>query len=79
MWCVSKYPTILEDYDKMLEPIKDLLAMNVSPAISDHTTDFELWHKYKPSIIEWHMKLSDSTGPDAGPFSRTPEQLAAIL
>jgi sialic acid synthase SpsE len=47
--------------------------------ISDHTTDFTLWHKYHPSIIEWHFKLEDSTGLDAGSFARTPEMLEEIL
>ena len=47
--------------------------------ISDHTTDFELYHKYRPDTIEWHYKLEDSTGPDAGEFARTPEQLREIL
>jgi sialic acid synthase SpsE len=77
MWCVSKYPTTLEEYDRILNDHD--MRFHAYPAISDHTTDFELWHKYKPEIIEWHYKLDDSTGPDAGEFARTPAMLAEIL
>jgi hypothetical protein len=38
-----------------------------------------LFRKFEPEIIEMHYKLPDSTGLDAGPFARTPEQLAEIL
>lgn len=30
-------------------------------------------------IFEWHFKLDNSTGLDAGPFARTPDVLAEIL
>ena len=70
--CVSKYPATVEEYEVFgLWYLQD--------GISDHTTDFTLYHKYKPVIYECHYKLPDSTGPDAGPFSRTPSQLAEIL
>lgn len=78
MWCVSKYPAVVADYDKMFVDSRTPILMAYS-AISDHTTDFELYYKYEPEIIEWHYKLKDSTGPDAGPFARTPEQLAGVL
>jgi hypothetical protein len=48
-------------------------------AISDHTTSWDLFNKYNPEIIEWHYKLSDSIGLDAGDFARTPEQLKEVL
>ena len=84
MWCVSKYPATLEDYEKNIifpdyaegELAKILIPY---PAISDHTTDFTLYHKYKPVIYECHYKLNDSTGPDSGDFARTPEQLREVL
>jgi len=80
MWCVSKYPATLAEYDEILwdEDTGKRITIPYS-AVSDHTTDFELWHKYKPKIIEFHYKLSDSTGLDAGDFARTPEQLREIL
>ena len=71
--CVSEYPATSEKYKE---------AFNrswLSEAVSDHTTDFELWHKYQPTTIEWHYKLADSTGLDAGDFARTPAQLAEVL
>lgn len=68
MSCVSKYPADISEYG------------NASYCnLSDHTTDFQLWVKYQPNIIEWHYKLKDSTGLDAGPFARTPEQLKEVL
>ena len=84
MWCVSKYPATIEDYEKnvILPNYKEgELAELLKPysAISDHTTDFTLYHKYKPKIYECHYKLADSTGLDAGDFARTPDALSEIL
>ena len=72
MACVSEYPASIDKY-AMLQSIERAWA------ISDHTTDFALWHKYQPEIIEWHFGLPDSTGLDAGPFMRTPEMLREVL
>jgi sialic acid synthase SpsE len=74
--CVSEYPAGIEDYEKAFD-----ISYYVSCGygISDHTVDFELWHKYQPQIVEWHYKIEDSDGLDAGPFARTPAQLRKIL
>ena len=78
LYCVSKYPAELKDYkNKML--LNEVQIYQDFIGISDHTIDFQLYHKYKPSIYECHYKLSDSTGLDAGSFARTPEQLKEIL
>ena len=80
LMCVSKYPAARKDYDDVIGGLS-----NVAPGvpfgfgISDHTTNFSLWKDYRPEIIEWHYKLEDSTGLDAGPFARTPAQLKEIL
>ncbi len=71
--CISKYPATMQDYE---ENFKD---KNLEFAISDHTTNWDLYNYYTPMIYECHYKLSDSTGLDAGEFARTPEQLAEIL
>jgi sialic acid synthase SpsE len=71
--CISEYPAETLDY------IANFTPEALSYGISDHTTTFELYNKYTPEIYECHYKLSDSTGLDAGPFARTPEQLAEIL
>jgi sialic acid synthase SpsE len=71
MWCISRYPAKKHDYEK--------LDIKKGDAISDHTEDFKLFNKYKPKIVEWHYCLDLSTGPDAGSFSRRPEQLKEIL
>jgi sialic acid synthase SpsE len=73
--CVSNYPTTVDHYEEIFG--RDVLK--AAYGISDHTTNFGLWYRYKPEIIEWHYKLPDSTGLDAGPFARTPAQLAEIL
>ena len=70
--CVSRYPSTVEDYI-------DRFGNRRLEGISDHTTDFRLWEHYRPEHIEWHYKLEDSTGLDAGPFARTPQQLGGIL
>jgi sialic acid synthase SpsE len=77
LYCISKYPATIADYDNKF--MMDEIDLSYVWGISDHTTDFTLWHKYKPEIIEWHYKLEDSTGPDAGEFARTPKQLEGIL
>jgi sialic acid synthase SpsE len=71
--CVSKYPATIADYERTFSCI--LLVR----AISDHTTNWDLFNKYQPQIIEVHYKLDDSTGLDAGSFARTPSQLAEVL
>ena len=81
LMCVSKYPATVRDYVKAFH-LKKPIEPHSMPwlwGISDHTTGFELLHNFKPSFIEWHYKLSDSTGPDAGEFARTPEQLKEVL
>ena len=81
LMCVSKYPATVRDYVKAFH-LKKPIEPHSMPwlwGISDHTTGFELLHNFKPSFIEWHYKLSDSTGPDSGAFARTPEQLKEVL
>lgn len=69
MCCISKYPATIKDYEDKFDE-KDLKA-----GISDHTTDWTLYKKYKPKIYEFHFCLDDSIGLDAGPFARRPKQL----
>ncbi len=71
--CVSKYPTTIEEYEDKF------LIKHLKRAISDHTTNWDLFNKYKPEIIEVHYGLEDSAGLDAGPFMRTPAMLAEVL
>lgn len=71
IYCVSKYPAKIDDYTKFGHRLEN--------GISDHTTDWTLFRKYQPEIYECHFKLKKSTGLDAGPFARTPEQVAEIL
>lgn len=71
LWCISKYPAEISDYEK--------LKMQRHDNISDHTDNFDLFYKYDPKIIEWHYKLKDSTGLDAGKFARTSEELKEVL
>lgn len=70
-WCVSKYPATIEDYMK--------LPLESGCNISDHTTDFTLFERYIPKIIEWHYKLEYSTGLDSWEFAKIPRQLSKIL
>jgi sialic acid synthase SpsE len=71
--CISRYPSSLKNYEEIFN------RWFIRRGVSDHTTDFSLFRKFEPEIIEMHYKLPDSTGLDAGPFARTPEQLAEIL
>jgi sialic acid synthase SpsE len=71
LWCISNYPANISDYEK--------LNLTFGCNISDHTSNFTLFRKYNPGIVEWHYKLDDSNGLDAGEFARTPKQLDEIL
>lgn len=76
MLCVSEYPATLEKYEEAF----DLeYYVKCGYGISDHTTNFDLFNKYKPEILEVHYALEDSTGLDAGEFARIPTMLAEIL
>ena len=75
LFCISKYPATLKDYEDAF----CYQNFHALVEVSDHTATFELYNKYKPKIYECHYKLDDSTGLDAGPFARTPEQLKEIL
>ena len=80
MACISKYPASIKDYENNFIYGSDYEGEYIQYGIiSDHTINFDLWHKYKPRIIEWHYGLEDSTGLDAGPFMRTPTMLAEVL
>jgi len=69
--CVPKYPARVEEYYGKVSRAPGV-------AISDHTVGTSLFTKYS-TIWEKHLKLEDSTGPDAGSFAVTPSQLAEIL
>lgn len=71
--CVSKYPADGIDYQETFS------KESLSYAISDHTTSFKLFNMYNPVKIEWHYKLNDSIGLDAGPFAKTPQMLKEVL
>lgn len=71
--CVSEYPAMGKQY-KMAFTKKML-----SSGMSDHTTDWTLYKEFVPELYECHFCLNDSTGLDAGPFARRPEQLKEIL
>jgi len=71
--CIRQYPATLWDYELSFTPAE-------LDHVSDHTIGWELYHKYKPSIIEKHfVHERDPANPDAGPFAVTPEQLAEVL
>jgi sialic acid synthase SpsE len=71
--CVSDYPADILKYENKFN------RGYLRAGISDHTTNWDLFNKYKPEIIEVHYGLEDSTGLDAGPFMRTPSALKEVL
>jgi sialic acid synthase SpsE len=66
IYTVSKYPADKKDYEKFGDKLKK--------GISDHTENFDLYLKHSPKIYEFHFKLKDSKGLDAGSFARTKQQ-----
>jgi sialic acid synthase SpsE len=74
MACISSYPASIDDYEKVHK------GKNLSFAISDHTTNWDLFNKYEPEIYECHYVLEhDVNNLDGGLFARTPKMLAEIL
>jgi sialic acid synthase SpsE len=71
--CVSEYPADIKQYEKAFK------KQHLKRGISDHTSDWTLYEKYKPELYECHYCLEDSQGLDAGHFARRPKQLAQIL
>jgi sialic acid synthase SpsE len=72
IYCISKYPATMKEYEtKFGDKLKE--------GISDHTTNFELFNKYQPKVYEFHFKLEDTIGLDAGEFARTPAQIREWL
>ncbi len=72
MYCVPEYPANPTVYETMF-------GGNLHVGISDHTSDFYLYHKYKPLVYEAHFKLPESKGADSGAWARTPAQWGEIL
>jgi sialic acid synthase SpsE len=70
--CISEYPADPTVYETSW-------GRALSYSISDHTSDFYLYHKYRPWYLEKHYKLDDSEGLDNGPWAVTPEMLKEIL
>jgi hypothetical protein len=73
MCCIPDYPAEMNKYEYEFGNVM------LWSAISDHTIGFKLWKEYTPHIIEWHYKEPTSTGPDAGPFAKTLEDLKEVL
>ena len=75
-FCVqSRYdpPARRQDYEKMYRD------WQLKKAISDHTTDWYLWDKYKPEHYECHFVLEhESWNPDSK-VARTPDEMRYIL
>lgn len=71
--CISKYPATKEDYENTFK------SAQLKKGISDHTSNFDLYKKYRPEIYECHVKLDDSIGLDAGSFARLPKQLKELF
>jgi sialic acid synthase SpsE len=70
--CVSKYPCKASDYKYMM--------IRLTEGISDHTTNWDLYNKYKPEIYECHYVLEhDPNNLDGGLFARTIDQLKEVL
>lgn len=77
LYCISKYPALIEDYENQFN--LHFLGKTYKKSISDHTIGLDLYKKHEPKIWEKHLRLSDSTGLDAGSFAITPQELSEIL
>jgi sialic acid synthase SpsE len=68
--CVRRYPSPLPYYRRFPYHFH----------VSDHTVGWGFLHSV-PQVYIWekHLRLPDSTGPDAGPWSVTPDELAEVI
>jgi sialic acid synthase SpsE len=74
MYCVSKYPALLEDYEQAFT------KEELSECVSDHTVGWDLYNKYNCKTIEKHfVHERRADNPDAGMFAVTPFQLCEVL
>lgn len=73
MACVREYPALPKEYGFKVFPT----------AVSDHTVGWDMFREWDAKIPkqawEKHLKLPDTTGPDAGPWSVTPTELEEII
>lgn len=79
LFCVPKYPAKIEEY----LPIEGTCCCS-SPNvinISDHTIGLAIFKIYENRLHIWekHLRLPETTGPDAGPFAILPSELKEIL
>jgi sialic acid synthase SpsE len=66
--CIPKYPALIIDYERK--------AMKGGwSGVSDHTVGLEVWNRLRPDKWEKHLRLPDSTGPDAGAWAMLPQEL----
>jgi sialic acid synthase SpsE len=72
IYCISKYPATMKEYE-------DKFGDKLHEGISDHTINFDMFNKYQPKVYEFHFKIDDTTGLDAGDFARTPDQIRKWL
>lgn len=70
--CVSEYPAMSSDYEKAFDEL-------IPYGLSDHTIGLDLAKEHRPQIYECHFALEDSTGLDAGPWAKRPEELRRLL
>ena len=76
LFCVSEYPAQESDYAWFRFAQIYALEEYAKMGISDHT---EGWLQLKEQCFilayEFHFRLPESTGLDAGPWAKTPEQI----
>lgn len=78
LFCVRRYPAEVADY----YPKSDSLR-----CVSDHTVGWDLWRLAwdtedggeDPLVWEKHMRLPETTGPDAGPWAVLPSELEEVI
>lgn len=70
--CVAEYPANVTLYENLFSGL-------LHYGLSDHTSDLQLYKKYKPEVWERHYCLPDSEGPDSGSFAIWPDVLQEIL
>lgn len=77
--CIPEYPAPKDDYYAIYYELRGWAGNKDAVGISDHTVGLDLVKDLRPPTWECHLKLESSTGPDAGPWAKTPAELQEIL
>jgi sialic acid synthase SpsE len=79
--CVPAYPAPIGSYERFGHLLRYGISDHTEPTHFGDSGGYraDMAQRWRPAIYECHFALHDSTGPDAGEFSRRPEDVQAVI